>query len=162
MKSGHTTIPRRPELAGWPSLLQVSAREVFRMMLGSELEAHQEELGPPPSGCTAMVGLTGQVCGMVSLRCTTSSAELMASRMLGISPADVGEQVWDAVGEVSNMIAGNFTHKISETGERCMLSAPTVITGAHFRMHSLGSAPPVEVRLTFCGQIISVTLEIHS
>ncbi|HZQ67125.1 MAG TPA: chemotaxis protein CheX [Terriglobales bacterium] len=108
------------------------------------------------------VGLAGQVCGVLSMRCTISSATLMASKMLGVDPADVGEQVWDAVGEVSNMIAGIFKNKITGLGDGCMLSVPTAITGADFSLHSLADAPPFGTRLRFSGQLISVSLEIHS
>jgi len=162
MKSPNELIAHNPSLEGWQSLLDLSVREVFRIMLGSELDAVQEEAEPQPWECSAMVGLAGQVCGVLSVRCTMTSASLMASRMLGIDPADVGEQVWDAIGEISNMIAGNFKNKITGLGDGCMLSVPTVITGANFSMHSLADAPPLETRLAFSGQAISVTLEIHT
>lgn len=162
MKSPGELVTRNPSLEGWQSLLDLSVREVFRIMLGSELDAVQDNVEPQPWECTAMVGLAGQVCGILSVRCTMTSASLMASKMLGIDPADVGEQVWDAIGEMSNMIAGNFKNKITGLGDGCMLSVPTVITGADFSMHSLADAPPFEARLAFSGQVISVTLEVHS
>jgi chemotaxis protein CheX len=70
--------------------------------------------------------------------------------------------VWDAIGEVCNMIAGNFKNKLSGMGSGCMLSVPTVITGGDYTFHSLADDGSLEVRLLFEGAPIQVALEIHS
>ena len=46
--------------------------------------------------------------------------------------------MWDALGEICNMVAGNFKNKVSGLGNGCMLSVPTVITGRDYHCHSLG------------------------
>jgi len=46
----------------------------------------------------------------------------------GVEAEKVGPEISDALGEVCNMIAGNFKNKISGLSEGCMLSVPTVIT----------------------------------
>jgi CheY-specific phosphatase CheX len=58
------------------------------------------------------------------------SARLIASKMLGGDSKYPDEQLWDAVGELCNVIAGNFENKLTRISERCMRSVPTVITGA--------------------------------
>src|SRR5712672_743732 len=57
---------------------------------------------------TAMVGLAGQLCGLLSVRCNQKAAALMTSKMLGVARDRVGPEVADALGEVCNMVAGNF------------------------------------------------------
>jgi chemotaxis protein CheX len=45
------------------------------------------------------------------------------------------EQTADALGEVCNMIAGSFKHKVNGLSERCALSPPSVVTGKDYRVH---------------------------
>ncbi len=145
----------------WMPLLELATREVFEIMLSHKL--HKVE-APTffPLEFTGMVGLAGRLCGVLSLRCETRSATLMASKMLGIQPGDVGEQVWDAIGEIANMIAGNFKNKLAGMGDSCMLSVPTVITGSDYSCHSLADSGRIEVRFLFEEMPICVDLEIHS
>jgi chemotaxis protein CheX len=96
------------------------------------------------------------------LRCSAQSATLMASKMLGVDIKDADEHMWDALGEVCNMIAGNFKNKLTGMADRCMLSVPTVITGADYSFHALADATPLEVTFAFEGLPIAVALEVHS
>ena len=111
---------------------------------------------------TSMVGLAGQLCGVLSVRCDGKSAVLMASKMLGIEPDKVGDEMSDALGEICNMVAGNFKNKISGMGDGCMLSPPTVITGTDYSTHSLADSPGLELRLLFENLPIIISLQIHS
>ncbi len=144
----------------WTPLLEVAVQEVFELMLGGQLtesaSAEQATLD-----VTAMVGLAGQMCGVLSLRCDRTSAALMASKMLGLEPDKVGPEMSDALGEVCNMIAGNFKNKISGMGDGCMLSVPTVITGTDYSLYSQADSPGLEVRLLFEGRPIVIALQIR-
>jgi chemotaxis protein CheX len=144
----------------WLPALQLSVQEVFGLMLGCALEVPH---GPPLEqglGVVAMVGLAGQLCGIVTLRCSSSAAARMASLMLGIDTGEVGSQRWDAVGELCNMIAGNFKYKISGLGDNCFLSVPTVITGEDYSLHAIASEEIHNV-LLFEGESVVVGLEVH-
>jgi len=147
---------------GWLPLLELSAREVFEIMLNSKLEPAGEDTSAPPSEFTAMVGLAGQLCGILTLRCSAQTASLMTCRMLGSDPAQAKEQMWDAIGEVCNMVAGNFKNKLTGMSDGCMLSVPTVITGADFTFHSLADAGSLELTMIFEGAPIQIALEVHS
>jgi chemotaxis protein CheX len=111
---------------------------------------------------TAMVGLAGQLCGVMILRCSVESSTLMASRMLGVPPGEIGREGCDAFGEICNMIAGNFKNKISGLGNGCMLSVPTVISGSHYSLHPLSGSEPIEVTLLFEAAPISISLQLHN
>ena len=145
----------------WLPLLELAAREVFEIMLGCKLELQSE----PPSACgeiTAMVGLAGQLCGLLTLRCSTQSAALMASKMLGVEINQADGQMWDALGEIANMIAGNFKNKLTGMGDKCMLSVPTVITGSDYSCRSMSDTGPLELPFLFEGAAIVVAVEMHS
>jgi len=146
----------------WATLLGLAACEVFERMLGSHLVPAQESFAPEEDDVTSMVGLAGQICGVMTVRCPTKAALLMASKMLGVDAAQAGPEMWDAVGEVCNMIAGNFKNKIAGMGDGCMLSVPTVITGADYSLRALVDSDKTEVHLVFEGLPLVVALEVHS
>jgi len=145
----------------WVPLLELATREVFELMLGCQLAVATPE-SEPSLNITSMVGLAGQLCGVLSVRCDGKSAVLMASKMLGIEPDKVGDEMSDALGEICNMVAGNFKNKISGMGDGCMLSPPTVITGTDYSTHSLADSPGLELRLLFENMPIVISLQIHS
>jgi chemotaxis protein CheX len=161
MKSVSELLGDRHSHATWIPLLEVAAREVFDLMLASQLTV-SEAAEETALDITSMVGLAGQLCGMLSVRCNKKAAALMTSKMLGVELDKVGPQMSDALGEICNMVAGNFKNKIAGLAEGCMLSPPTVITGNDYTLHSLSASPPLEVRLGFEGMPIVVSLLIHS
>jgi chemotaxis protein CheX len=145
----------------WVPMLEVAAREVFELMLGCKLTV-PESPSEEQLDITSMVGLAGQLCGVMSIRCSTKASTIMASKMLGVEPDKVGREMCDAFGEVCNMVAGNFKNKIAGLGDGCMLSVPTVITGNDYSVHSLTDSAALEVRLLFENMPIVILLQIHS
>jgi hypothetical protein len=55
----------------------------------------------------------------------------------------------DDLGEVCNMVAGNFKNKIAGLAEGCMLPPPPAITRSDDDLQSLSSSPVLELRLWF-------------
>jgi chemotaxis protein CheX len=145
----------------WIPLMDMAAREVFELMLGCQL-TESPTVDDAKLDVTAMVGLAGQLCGVLSVRCDGKAAAVMTSKMLGVPLDKVGSEVSDAMGEVCNMVAGNFKNKISGLAEGCMLSPPTVITGSDYNLHSMADSPAVEIRLLFEKMPIVIALQIHS
>jgi chemotaxis protein CheX len=161
MKSVSELLAADGSHENWIPLLDTAAKEVFELMLGCQLTASAtaEETN---MDVTAMVGLAGQLCGVLSVRCDGKAAALMTSKMLGVALDKVGPEVADALGEVCNMVAGNFKNKIAGLAEGCMLSPPTVITGSDYNLHSMADSPAVEVRMLFENMPIVISLQIHS
>jgi chemotaxis protein CheX len=159
MKSANDILAISKEHSDWVPLLELSAREVFELMLGCQLSQLETA---PESGLdiTSMVGLAGQLCGVLSVRSSKESAALMAYKMLGAETDKNSQEARDAFGEICNMVAGNFKNKISGLGEGCMLSVPTVVTGSDYSMHSLTDLPPLEVRLQFQDRPLIISLEV--
>lgn len=162
MKSATEIIASNGIHENWISLIEVSAREVFELMLSSRLTLPESPPHPSFLGMTAMVGLAGQLCGLISVRCNEKAAALMTSRMLGVPLDKVGPEVPDALGEICNMVAGNFKNKIAGLGDGCMLSPPTVIAGSDYDLQSPAESPGLEVKLLFEGLPIVITLQINS
>lgn len=83
------------EHADWVPLPDLSAREVFELMLGCQLKPLE---AAPGSGLdiTSMVGLAGQLCGVLSVRSSKESAASMANKMLGEETDKNSQEVRDA------------------------------------------------------------------
>jgi chemotaxis protein CheX len=145
----------------WLPTLQLAAQEVFELMLASRLEKPAEGPAEKNLGITAMVGLAGHISAVLTVRCSGRSAAQMASRMLGINATEDGPELWDAIGEICNMIAGNFKNKISGLGDGCMLSVPTVITGGDYNMRTLAN-DEISFVLMFEKEPVVFALEVHS
>ncbi|PSH03176.1 MAG: hypothetical protein CXZ00_13485 [Acidobacteria bacterium] len=145
----------------WTPLLELSAREVFEIMLYTRLPLFGASAEKHVGEFTALVGLAGSLCGVISIRCTEQAARVMASKMLGISPEEVDNDGFDALGEIANMIAGNFKAKLSGVGNHCMLSVPTIIVGSDYTTRSLTGENTIEVVLDFDDKPLWVTLELH-
>jgi chemotaxis protein CheX len=150
----------------WTPLLELSAREVFDIMLGTRLHPFPPVADDSPAIAnsgefTALVGLAGRLCGVLSIRCNNQAARIMASKMLGMPPEEVDNDSWDALGEIANMIAGNFKGKLSGVGNHCMLSVPTIIVGSDYETRSVAAANMIEAIFEFEQTPLWVTLELN-
>lgn len=148
--------------AEWQKMLETSAREVFDLMLGTDLKIVEEDGTPGRTDLTGMVGLAGQVCGVLSIRCTIKTAAHMATKMIGTETSETDAAVRDALGEVCNMVAGNFKTKLPGLSDGCLLSVPTIVTGTDYHLHSLADGDRVAVCVSFEDQPLSVILDIHN
>jgi chemotaxis protein CheX len=161
MKSAGVLLAADGNHQNWLPLLDMAVREVFELMVGCRLTVplKSEETN---LDVTAMVGLAGLLCGVLRVRCQEKAATLMTSKMLGVALDKVGPEVADALGEVCNMVAGNFKNKIAGLAEGCMLSPPTVITGGDYNLHCMADFPALEITMLFESMPLRISLEIHS
>lgn len=115
--------------------LIAATEEVFETMVfrkvGSKTPIFGEALRPT-SNVVGTVGFTGERCGLVAFYSTTETAREIAGAMLGMPAADVNGEMPDAIGEVTNMIAGGFRLKLAEKGETLAISIPSVTIGSDF------------------------------
>ena len=145
----------------WIPVLEIAAREVFELMLTSKLTA-EDASSEEPLGMTAMVGLAGQLRGLLSIQASGQAAALMASKMLDVDPEAAGPEMYDAFGEVCNMVAGNFKNKIPGLGDSCFLSVPTVIAGQDYKLHSPEKASLLQIKLRFEGMPLVISLQVNN
>jgi chemotaxis protein CheX len=157
-----TAIATAKEQEDWLPILELAIKEVFEIMLGSQVQPKADpEFKMAHGEFTAMVGLAGALCGVLTVCCNAQTAGGIAKSMLG-DTAENEEQVADALGEICNMIAGNFKNKLAGTDERCMLSVPSVITGGEYVFRSLADGTCLETILRFKEAPVVVRLQLHS
>jgi chemotaxis protein CheX len=164
------TTKRVPLDPNWKSVLDCAAVEVFEMMAGTRLTpfvppAVEPGAEPAPErqgGLTAMVGMAGVLCGMTTIRCSSDTAIRLASKMAGDEAAKDPNIVSDAMGELCNMVAGNFKAKITCLADHCMLSVPTVISGDSYVMQAAEPSEVLLLALNFDGSPIHISLITRS
>jgi chemotaxis protein CheX len=145
--------------ASWQILIQNSAIEVFHLMVGAEVKPPAHIPEARNANVSALVGMAGAVAAVFTFSCSTESAHSIANYMLGGQNIEEGSAMYDAMGEICNMVAGNFKAKISGMADGCMLSVPTVVTGDNFDVHSVPNGQRLEACLEFEGRPVWITLE---
>lgn len=156
-----TSLAVRSHEENWLPILELAVEEVFEIMLGCRVKAVSRADYPPAAEFTAMVGLAGSLCGILTVCCNRKTAFELAKSMLGPEIADSEEQVTDALGEICNMIAGNFKNKLAGSDGRCMLSVPTVIEGEEYTFYSLADGDNLEAIMLFENAPVTVNLRLH-
>lgn len=161
MNAVDQALPSEQGRPCWIPLLESAAQEVFELMLDSHLTLAAKQPDPAGLNVTSMVSLTGELYGTMTVRCSDQSAGLMASKMLGVNVEKAACQMWDAVGEICNMVAGNFKNKVAGLGDGCLLSVPAVITGADYSLHLVAEAGSFQTTLLFEGAPVVFSLQVY-
>lgn len=131
----------------WEQLLCKGAQEVFEMMIGISLDPCPDTAQCTPGEFTAVIGLAGPIHGVFAVRCDEKTACGITCGMLGVDENEARAEVWDALGEVCNMVVGNFKAKTGKVGETSVLSVPTVIHGHDYKVRPLVNGSFVECRM---------------
>ncbi len=145
----------------WLPILELSVQEVFEIMVGCHAKPAPKSAHPIHGEFTAMVGLAGALCGVLAIACDTQTAYQIARCLVG-GNVESQEQVSDALGEICNMVAGNFKNKLSGLDGRCLLSVPAVIVGREYNFRSLAGGEALETCMLFDGRFLAVRLEVLS
>jgi len=114
--------------------LTAATREVFSTMVFHEVQALSPIVGDdvprPRASVVGTVAFAGKTCGLVVFYSTMDAARIITASMLGIEPDSVRDEVADAIGEVTNLIAGSFRTRMAHVaGETWAISVPAVTIG---------------------------------
>jgi chemotaxis protein CheX len=132
----------------WRDALESAAVEVFDALLGIRLEPGVQD--DAPLEFTAMVGLAGDLRGVLSVSCSKAVAAGITKRMLQTDHTSEA-QIWDVLGEVCNVMAGRFKNGPPRIAGSCALSAPTLITGSNY----------TQQYFRMQGDLILIALTVH-
>jgi chemotaxis protein CheX len=154
-------LPRPETQERFNQALDHAASEVFEMMVGTPLGPMDQATLPRVVDYTAMIGLAGDLCGVLCFRCSLESAGKIAARMLGMDECSSAESIRDALGEICNMVAGSFKAQLSDIATQCMLSVPTVVSGKDYELFPLADGLRVQVSKSFEDALVWMTLDLH-
>lgn len=133
--------------------------KVFRVMLGCELatpELRWKRDRQPAQEVSGIIEITGPVSGIVVLGISRSAAIRVTETLLGEQVDQINELVRDAVGELTNMIAGNAKAELD--GSRLRVGLPWVIVGRHHTLPIQRGATSFDI--VFDSDLGPVTVEV--
>ncbi len=123
-----------------------AVNKTFETMLGFSLRRSAPVLKQNPHALfpvTGIIGLSGSIAGTVILTLSESVAVKAASVMLMEELTAINADVLDAVGELTNMIAGNAKAQLEEY--KLSLSLPNVISGEGTEVRFPETSQPITI-----------------
>lgn len=136
--------------------------EVFTTMLMIELDTGTPIEGPGgeiTSNITSMLGLGKDIKGMLAVHCPEVVAKDITGTFLGIEVEELDEDVKDAIGEITNMVAGSLKTYFQDHDKNIELAIPTTVVGKSFRTAGMSGATRVAVPFTMNGTAFLVELK---
>jgi chemotaxis protein CheX len=125
-------------------LLKLAASEVITTMLSFDVqfEGSNGEVKDDEPHVAGAVGFTGAVTGIVYLYSSVDFARQMTSAMLHLPVEEITEDdlVNESIGELTNMLTGRVTSRLSERGMQCALTIPSVVRGRNFHIEPINGA----------------------
>ena len=124
----------------------VALEDVFETMLGHKIKRtglglmENNSALHPVSG---IIGVSGKAVGTIVLSMPHPVAQKAAGTMLMTEITETNGDVLDAVGELTNMIAGGAKAKLETFDLR--MSLPSVLSGDNCRLHFPPNAHPIAI-----------------
>ena len=108
-----------------------AAQDTFKSYMDIDIYAGKVEkkINPMRSDVVGIIGVAGDRVGYILFATEKKPAQQIAKELLMLDEAD-DESINDAVGEISNNIAGVFKTKYHEQYGSVALGLPLVVTGA--------------------------------
>jgi chemotaxis protein CheX len=135
--------------------------DVFETMIFRHLTAGETAWGHatrPRSQIVGTVGFAGSSTGLVAFHTSVAAAKEITTAMLGMELDDEG--LPDAVGEVTNMIAGAFRTRMAAFQDAWAISVPTVTVGSDFYIKPITTGDRVIVAFAMDAHELFVELII--
>jgi chemotaxis protein CheX len=101
-----------------------------------------------PGDYSAIIGVTGEHQGSISVTFTRAGAISVVQAMLGDSIEDIEQDVIDTVGEIANMVSGQARAAIAEKGVLLQGSTPTLVTGEKHKIIHMAKSPVMCIPFT--------------
>lgn len=116
--------------------------KTFHTMLGIPLQSRRISAMEAFTSMHVLgeVSFSGRATGMVHLRLPSATARLAAERFLGMAPGELTDDsgVDDAIGELANIVVGNFKSNLCDAGLECKLSPPKISRTTEFKLNTAG------------------------
>jgi chemotaxis protein CheX len=121
-----------------------ATRNVFETMLGCTPRRTGlllKENMTPRYELSAVIGISGKAAGTIVLSLARETALQVLNRMLGMEATEINTEVCDAVGELTNMIAGSAKAKMEKL--ELSISIPNIVSGKNHTIHYPSNVTPI-------------------
>lgn len=147
--------------------LRACTRDVFGTMVGISLAEGTPLDGDalrPHSNVVGQIGFGGSRSGLVVFYATFDGAASITRALLAMDATDVPSraEIADAIGEITNMVAGSFRTRMASAGDTWAISIPTVTMGSDFYMTPLSDGRRTMLPFRMADHEIFVELVVTS
>ncbi|HDQ40929.1 MAG TPA: chemotaxis protein CheX [Desulfonatronum sp.] len=97
---------------------------------------------------TGSIGITGHVSGVMSLTLDKPVILKIVNNMLSENYTELNSDIADAVGELTNMIAGQARQDLAKLGIILKASTPAVVVGKGHEIQHVTSSPILAIPFT--------------
>jgi len=133
--------------------------EIWSSILGLEIEHNLDDNVKIQPGVKSLIGciqITGAWEGAVTVFCPEPLARKATSAMFEMPEDEVGaEEIQDALGELTNMSAGNIKTLLPEG---CSLSMPSVAEGTNYKLTIPGGKVLIQTGFIHEDQPLMITV----
>lgn len=127
--------------------IKKSVENVFSTMIDIEIDPNQDIyekadkdfVMPFEKDIACIMGFAGEITASLISHFDESLANQATANMLGLDGLPSHEDIRDAVGEITNMIAGQVQVSLADKGKSLNISLPIVIAGRNFSTDSLNN-----------------------
>ena len=109
------------------------ARDVISKEMGETVTPGRVALKKPPATTqevSVLIGVAGQIQGVVMLMMSTDTALKVVGRMTGEVYQQMDDLAQSAIAEMANVISGRAGIRLAADGHETTISPPTVLLGA--------------------------------
>jgi chemotaxis protein CheX len=138
--------------AGFVNAYLFAVQNVFKTMLGVQIAMGKPSLKTnrlTSAEVTGVLGFAGDKKGTFSLAFTRKSAVHIYKTMVGEEHDSITPEVVDAIGEITNIISGQFRVEIEKLGYKLSAGLPTVIVGHNVEINFITKVPVIVLPFTF-------------
>lgn len=159
MTTATATLSPAALTAEYVNPLISATRDVFEMMLGctpTRTGLRLKQPGECSAQVNAVIGISGGATGTVVVGVSAETACEILRRMIGVDSDVLNDEVCDAVGEITNMIAGSAKAQLARY--ELSISLPNVVTGNQMQLHFPSHVCPMVVE--FSSEVGPVSVEV--
>lgn len=139
-----------------------SAHNVLSVMADIVLEeCHEGMCSKAHNGVTALIGFGGTYSGLVALHCPEPLAQRIATGMLCTEGVVEMQELFDAMGEVVNILGGDMKLFLDRGGRQVQLTTPSVFMGnREFRDKFLSNAETVTCAMSSGSERLLIGVQV--
>ncbi len=126
--------------ADWVNPFILAATEVLDEILGVKptlSKPYVKQSDDPLFDISGIIGITGEATGSIAFSLPKQTALIMVSRFIGEEVIGISAETRDAIGELTNIIAGRVKKIFYEKKIHIKISIPNVIVG---KEHTISTA----------------------
>jgi len=94
---------------------------------------------------TGVIGVTGHATGSIALSLSQGAILKIVNNMLSENYEEINDDIADAVGELTNMIAGQARGDLAKLGMNFKASTPSVAVGKGLKVKHAAKAPVLAI-----------------